>query len=58
MVVVGVVCYEFVVCKGGVECGGMKAVEEQEEEDHLGQIHFFFLLRFWIFYILVVVVMV
>ena len=42
MVVVGVVYYEFVVCKGGVDYGGMKAVEE----DHLGQIHFFSCLRF------------
>ena len=42
MFVVGVVCYEFVVCKSGVECGGMKTVEEEEEEDHLGQILFFF----------------
>ena len=40
MFVVGVVCYEFVVCKSGVECGGMKTVEEEEEEDHLGQILF------------------
>ena len=59
MVVVGVVCYEFVVCKGGVECGGMKAVEEEEEEYHLGQILFFFpTYVFGFFYILVVVVMV
>ena len=50
MVVVGVVCYEFVVCKGGVECGGMKAVEEEEEEYHLGQILFFFLPTFLDFF--------